>query len=108
MGAAGLLMSSVMAALGLSTAATVANAASTSVCNYVVASGSGAVASGGGATFIYNVAPGDTVTVDCNTSSGAADAAEASLLAGIGTTAVSATSEADTGTLTSLTPSTTD
>lgn len=107
-GTAGLLVSSVVAFLGITGSATVASAATASVCNYTVASGSGRVISAGGAVFIAGVAPGDTVTVDCNTASGAAHSAEASLLAGIGTTAVSNTSEADTGTLSAITASTTD
>jgi hypothetical protein len=105
-GMAGLLVSSVLAFLGVAGPATVASAATSPVCNYTVTSGSGTVVSAGGATFIVGVAPGNTITVDCNSSSGAADAAEASLLAGIATTSVSATNEADTGTLTGLSTTT--
>jgi len=101
-GLAGLLVSSVLAVLGVAGPATVASAATSPVCNFTVLTGTGKVVSAGGATFVVGVAPGDTINVDCNSSSGAAHTAEASLLAGIATTSVSASNEADIGTLTGL------
>jgi hypothetical protein len=58
---------------------------------------------------ITGVVAGTTqIKFDCDASSGAAVAAEASLLAGIGTTSVVPTAEADTTTLADFTASTTD
>jgi hypothetical protein len=70
--------------------------------------------SGGGqldptAPLITGVVAGTTqIKFDCNASSGAAVAAEASLLGGIGTTSVVPTAEADTTTLADFTASATD
>jgi hypothetical protein len=82
------------------------NAASTSPCNVSV-SGAGQLVPG--TTLIAGVVAGTTqIKFDCNSSSSASVAAEASLLAGIGATNVIPTAEADTTSLGTFTPSTSD
>lgn len=93
------------AAVALGTAP--AAAATTAPCNFAVSGGGTAVTTAGGTVIVGAVAGSTEVTISCDTSSGAADAAEASLLAGVGTTAVSQTNEADLSTLTAITASST-
>ncbi len=83
-----------------------ANAASTLPCNVSVTGGGQLVT---GTTLIAGVVAGTTqIKFDCNSSSSASVAAEASLLAAIGATNVLPTAEADTTSLGTFTPSTTD
>ncbi|NNN20703.1 MAG: hypothetical protein HKL80_01700 [Acidimicrobiales bacterium] len=72
-----------------------AKAATSSQCNFSISSGPGSVLSVAGTQIITGVVGGSTVVyIDCNTSSGAAAAVQASLLAAVGTTAVSQINEA--------------
>lgn len=74
-------------------------------CNATVSAGTGVVVG----SFVVGVTAGTTqVTFDCDTASGAAIAAEASLFAGVGSTAVMLASEADTSALATFAPSATD
>jgi len=74
-------------------------------CNATVTSGTGMVVG----NFIVGATAGSTqVTFDCDTASGAAIAAEASLLAGVGSTSVMLASEADTSALATFTANATD
>jgi hypothetical protein len=83
-----------------------ANAASTLPCTVSVSGGGQLVT---GTTLITGVVAGTTqIKFDCNTSSSASVAAEASLLAAIGATNVIPTAEADTTSLGTFTPSATD
>jgi hypothetical protein len=78
----------------------------TAPCNVTVTGGGQLVA---GTTLITGVVAGKTqIMFDCNASSGADLAAEASLLAGLSATTVSQTSLADTSSLGTFTASTTD
>lgn len=82
------------------------NAASTLPCNVSVTGGGQLVAN---TTLIAGVVAGTTqIKFDCNASSGAAIAAEASLLAGISASNVVPTAEADTASLGTFTASATD
>jgi hypothetical protein len=92
---------------GSASAATLSpNAASTLPCNVTVTGGGQLAAS---APLITGVVAGTTqIKFDCNASSGAAVAAEASLLAAISSTNVIPTSEADTTSLGTFTASATD
>ena len=88
--------------LGLAIAPSVASAttltphASTAPCNVSVASGSGVVVNTGASTLVLGVTAGSTkLTINCDQSSGAAFAVEASLLATIGTTGVLQSNEVD-------------
>jgi hypothetical protein len=74
-------------------------------CNAKVTAGSGAVV----ANFIVGVTAGSTqITFDCVTASGAAIAAEVSLLAGVGSQSVMLAGEADTSALGMFTANATD
>jgi hypothetical protein len=74
-------------------------------CNATISAGTGAVVG----SYIVGVTAGTTtITFDCDASSGAAFAAEASLLAGIGSQAVMLASEADVSALGTFAPSATD
>ena len=74
-------------------------------CTATVTAGTGQVVG----SLIVGVTGGTTqITFDCNTSSAAAFAAQASLLSGIGTTSVILSSEADTSALATFTTSATD
>jgi hypothetical protein len=78
---------------------------SSAPCTVTIASGPGTVVG----SLIVGVTGGATkVMFDCNTSSSAALAVEASLLSGIGTTTVSQAAEADTGNLATFASSATD
>ena len=82
------------------------NAAATLPCNVTVTGGGELVT---GTTLIAGVAAGTTqIKFDCNASSGAAVAAEASLLAAISSSNVVPTAEADTASLGTFTASATD
>jgi hypothetical protein len=82
------------------------NVTSTLPCNVTVTGGGQLVA---GTTLITGVVAGTTqIKFDCNASSGAAVAAEASLLAAISSSNVIPTSEADTASLGTFTASATD
>jgi hypothetical protein len=96
-----------LASAGDASAATLsANAASTLPCTVSVSGGGQLVT---GTTLITGVVAGTTqIKFDCNTSSSASVAAEASLLAAIGATNVIPTAEADTTSLGTFTPSATD
>jgi hypothetical protein len=90
---------------------TVASAASTphlgeaGPCNVTVSAGTGQVVG----NFIVGVTGGSTkITLDCNTSSAAALAVEASLLSGVESFSVGLASQADTSALGTFAPSTTD
>lgn len=94
------------AAIGLSASPA---AAATPVCSFKVVASSATTVNVAGGTFIVGAVAGSTkVSVSCNSSSGAADAVEASLAAGVATTGVGATDFADTGTLTTLSASSTN
>ncbi len=81
-------------------------AAPTLPCNVSVTGGGQVVT---GTTLIAGVVPGTTqIKLDCNASSGAAIAAEASLLAGLSASNVVPTTEADTSSLGTFTASATD
>ncbi|MGA7835592.1 MAG: hypothetical protein WCA31_10345 [Acidimicrobiales bacterium] len=80
--------------------------ASTAPCNVKITGGGQLVP---GTTLITGVVAGQTqISFDCNSSSGAAVAAEASLLAGLSTTGVSPTSLADTTSIGTFTANATD
>jgi trimeric autotransporter adhesin len=82
------------------------NVAATAPCNVTVTGGGQLVP---GTTLITGVVAGKTqIMFDCNASSGADLAAEASLLAGLSATSVSQTSLADTSSLGTFTASATD
>jgi hypothetical protein len=75
------------------------------LCNAKVTAGSGTVVG----TFIVGATAGLTVvTLDCDTASGAAIAAEASLLAGVGSASVMLANEADVSALGTFTANATD
>ncbi|MDE3065207.1 MAG: hypothetical protein KGJ36_06010, partial [Acidobacteriota bacterium] len=100
-----------MSAAGLATGSSAALAASsprtpaTGPCNVTVSAGTGVVAG----TYIVGVTAGTTtLTFDCDASAAPAIAAEASLLAGIGSTSVMLASEADVSALAQFTASATD
>ena len=72
-----------------------ARAATSSQCNYSIASGPGTVMSAAGTQIITGVVGGSTVVyIDCNSSANPAAAVQASLLAAVGTTGVSQINEA--------------
>ncbi len=106
--AAALALSLAGLALGAAPAAeasSIAHVTSTAPCNVTVTAGSGAVVG----SFIVGVTAGSTqLSFDCNAASSAGVAAEASLLAGIGTTAVTQSSEADISAIAQFTASATD
>ena len=88
--------------LGLAVAPSVASAATlsphtaTAPCNVTVASGTGEAVTSGSSILVLGVSAGSTtLKIDCDQSSGAAFAVEASLLATIGTIGVLQSSEVD-------------
>ncbi len=83
-------------------------AAATGPCNFSVTGGGSIVTTPAGDIVVGAVAGSSAVTFDCNTSSGAANIAEASLLDGVSTSTVSAISLADVGHLAAIAASTTD
>jgi len=98
-----------LAGLGLgaasATAAPAPQVTSAAPCNATVAAGSGVIVG----DYIVGVTAGTTqITFDCDTASGAAISAEASLLAGVGSTAVMLASEADTAALATFSASASD
>jgi hypothetical protein len=100
---AGIALTSAGAA---SAAVQIPNTGSTLPCTITVTGGGQLVPS---TNLITGVVAGTTqIKFDCNSSSGAAVAAEASLLAAIGATNVVPTAEADTTSLGTFTPSSTD
>jgi len=87
------------------TSAAVPHVTSSAPCNATVTAGTGVVVG----SLIVGVTAGTTqVTFDCNTDSGAGISAEASLLAGVGSSAVMLPSEADTSAIATFTASPTD
>ena len=112
-GAAAALVVSGFAAVGAALVSTAAPAAAATAapCNFTVTSpsGTGTVVQTAGGTMITGVVAGTTtIEIDCNTSAGALGAAEASLLGGVLTKSISATTVADLGTLKIFAPSATD
>ena len=95
-----------LASVGSASAASdTAHAASPLPCNVTVTGAGTAVP---GQTLIVGVVAGTTVvTFNCNTSSGAGVAAEASLLAAVGTSGIIPSTEADTSSLGTFAPSAT-
>ncbi len=98
-----------LAGLGLgaasATAAPTPQVTSSAPCNATIAAGSGAIIG----SYIVGVTAGTTqITFDCDTASSAGILAEASLLAGVGSTAVLLPSEADTAALGTFTASASD
>ncbi|HQT99981.1 MAG TPA: hypothetical protein PLG60_05700 [Acidimicrobiales bacterium] len=85
-----------------------ASAATALPCNETVSTGPGAVQTTASGVLIVGVAAGTTqITINCNVTSGAAYALEASLLGGIGTSSVVASNEADLATLATFATSST-
>ena len=98
--------SSLLVITGLTLASSATASASTTLpCNEAVANAPGALVTTPSGVLIVGVGAGTTqITISCNTSSGAAYALEASLLGGIGTTAVVASNKADLATLATFAP----
>jgi len=100
---------SLLVVTGLTVASSgTASAATTLPCNEVVSTAPGVVATTASGVLITGVTGGKTqITINCNVTSGAAYALEASLLGGIGTSSVTASNEADLATLATFATSST-
>lgn len=100
---------SLLVVTGLTVASSgTASAATALPCNEVVSTAPGVVVTTASGVLITGVTGGTTqITINCNVTSGAAYALEASLLGGIGTSSVTASNEADLATLATFATSST-